>query len=300
MIDEPLLRHLYRYDRSLPLLATSEREPVRDPKTRQLIAGLTGQRVSFGSTHDERVVASVIRPSKGGPFPAVIIQHGSTPMGRHTWAMPDRNPIHQLWAQRGFLTIAGDAYGFGSREGPDNRGRLGPERADLMFRTRDARMQAVQDLMRTVDYLETRDDVRSDGIGYAGVSMGCRIGVPFAGLDERVGAGAFFVGGSGPYASWEIKGTEYAKLEADSEQIFALTDPIVFASMTAGRPMFMANGEQDVLVGREPGERLQAALGEPRELRWFDGGHGDTPRSIFDEAGEFLATHLGLGAADKG
>ncbi len=296
MIDEALLRHLYRYDRSLPLLATTEREPVRDPKSRQLIEGLRGERVTFGSTHDERVTASVIRPSEGGPFPAVMIQHGSTAMGRHTWAMPDRNPIHQLWAQRGFLTVAVDAYGFGSREGPDNRGRLGPERADLMFRTRDARIQAVQDLMRTVDYLGTRDDVRGDAIGYAGVSMGCRVGVPFAGLDARVAAAAFFVGGSGPYASWAIEGTEYADLADDSDHVFALTDPIVFAPMTAGRPMFIANGERDVLVGREAGERLQAALGEPKELRWFEGGHGDTPRSTFDEAADFLSANLEPGS----
>lgn len=295
MIDEGLLRHLYRYDRSLPLLATSEREPSRDPKTRLLIEGLRAERVTFGSTHDERVVATVTRAVEGGPFPVVIIQHGSTPMGRHTWSLPDRNPLHQLWAQRGFLTVAVDAYGFGSREGPDNRGRLGTDRADLMFRTRDARVQAVQDLMRTVDYLETREDVRSDAIGFAGVSMGCRVGVPFVGLDERVGAGAFFVGGSGPYASWEIEGTEYADLDEDRNHILELTDPLVFAPMTGGRPMFMANGEQDVLVGKEPGERLQAALGEPKTLRWFDGGHGDTPRTTFDEAADFLAEQLGAG-----
>lgn len=292
MIDEGLLRHLYRYDRSLPLLATSERDISRDSQTQLPIEGLTAERVTFGSTHDERVLATVTRPAEGGPFAAVIIQHGSTPMGPHTCSVPGRTPLHQLWAQQGFLTIAVDAYGFGSREGTDNRGRLGPDRADLMFRTRDTRVQAVQDLMRTVDYLESRDDVRSDAIGYAGVSMGCRVGVPFVGLDERVRAGAFFVGGSGPYASWAIEGTEYAELAADSELIFALTDPIVFASMTAGRPMFMANGEHDVLVGREAAERLQAALAEPKTLRWFDGGHGETPRALFDEAATFLEAEL--------
>jgi fermentation-respiration switch protein FrsA (DUF1100 family) len=148
--------------------------------------------------------------------------------------------------------------------------------------------------MRTVDYLRGRDDVRPEAIGYAGVSMGCRVGVPFAGLDQRVAAGAFFVGGSGPYASWAIEGTEYADLAEDRDLVFALTDPIIFAPMTAGRPMFMANGERDVLVGREAGEQLQAALGEPKALSWFDGGHGETPRELFDEAGEFLAQHLAV------
>jgi dienelactone hydrolase len=294
MIDERLLRHLYAYDRSLPLAPSSEVEPVRDTRTQEPIEGLRRERVTFGSTHDERVLATVTYPDAGGPFAAVIIQHGSTPMGRHTWAMPGRHPLHIAWAQLGMMTVAVDAYGFGSREGPDNRGRLGTDRADLMFRTRDARIQAVQDLMRTVDYLRGRDDVRPEAIGYAGVSMGCRVGVPFAGLDQRVAAAAFFVGGSGPYASWAIDGTEYADLAEHRDLVFALTDPVVFAPMTAGRPMFMANGERDVLVGREAGEKLQAALGEPKALHWFDGGHGETPRELFDEAGEFLAQHLAV------
>lgn len=296
-IDEALLRHLYGYDRTLPLLATSEAENVIDMATMLPLADVRRERVTFGSTHDERVLATLTYPAEGGPFAAVILQHGSTPMGRHSWSMPGRNPLPLLWAQAGLMTVAVDAYGFGSREGSDNRGRLGPHRADLMFRTRDARMQAVQDLMRTVDYLRSREDVRGDAIGYAGVSMGCRVGVPFAGLDERVRAAAFFVGGSGPYARWVTEGTEFAGLAADEQLTFELTDPISFAPMTAGRPMFMANGERDMLVEREPGERLQAALGEPKTLRWFDGGHGETPGALFKEALEFLNTHLGVAAA---
>lgn len=295
MIDERLLRHLYGYDRSLPLLATSDSEVITDLETRVRIEGLVRERVTFGSTHDERVLAQVTYPADvPGPFAVVILQHGSTAMGHHTWATPGRANLPVLWAQAGLMTVAVDAYGFGSREGADNRGRLGPHRADLMFRTRDARIQAVQDLMRTVDYLQTRDDVRSDAIGFAGVSMGCRVGVPFFGLDERVGAGAFFVGGSGPYASWDIEGTEYEELAEDRDLVLALTDPIAFASMTAGRPVFAANGSEDVLVGREPGERLHAALREPKTLRWFDGGHGDTPIECFDEAREFLTANLGV------
>ena len=294
MIEERLLRHLYRYDRSLPLLATSDSEVITDLETRKRIEGLVRERVTFGSTHDERVLAQITYPADAeGPFAAVILQHGSTAMGHHTWATPGRHNLPVLWAQAGLMTVAVDAYGFGSREGPDNRGRLGPHRADLIFRTRDARIQAVQDLMRTVDYLETRDDVRSDAIGFAGVSMGCRVGVPFFGLDERVRAGAFFVGGSGPYASWAVEGTEYADLAADRELVLELTDPIAFAGMTAGRPVIAVNGTEDVLVQREPAERLQAALGEPKTLRWFDGGHGNTPIECFDEAREFLAANLG-------
>lgn len=291
-IAEALLRHVYKYDQTLPLLATSEPEAVLDVATREPVEGLLRERVTFGSTHDERVLATVTYPAEGGPYAAVIIQHGSTPLGRHTWALPGRPPLPVEWAQAGLLTVAVDAYGFGSRERPDNRGRLGPERSDLMFRTRDARIQAIQDLMRTVDYLQTRDDVQPNAIGYAGVSMGCRVGVPFVAMDSRVGAAAFFIGGSGPYSRWALDGSGYEDLAGDEQLVFELTDPIVFAPMTAGRPMFMANGERDELVEVEPGQRLQKALGEPKELHWFAGGHFEIPSELYDAARDFLRERL--------
>ena len=293
-VDDRILRHLYAYDRSLPLLATSEPEPVTDWRTLQPIADVRAERVTFGSTHDERVLATVTRPVEGGPFPAVVIQHGSTPAGRHSWSLRPRGTVGVPvdWARAGLLVMAVDAYGFGSREGPDDRGRLRRDRPDLLFRTRDQRMQAVQDLMRAADYLETRDDVRPGALGYMGVSMGTRIGVPFVGLDERVRAAAFFVGGSGPYARFDVEREGWAHLREDEALVVELTDPARFAPMTAGRPMFAANGSRDELVGREPGERLQAALGEPKTLRWFDGGHADTPVELFEEACEFLLRHV--------
>ena len=292
-IAEALLRHLYKYDRTLPFLATSEPEPVSDPLTLQPLDGLRRERVTFASTHDERVLATLTYPASGGPFAAVILQHGSTPMGRHSWAQRTSGPIHQEWAQAGLMTVAVDAYGFGSRETPDDRGRLRTQRPDLIFRTRDQRMQAIQDLMRTVDYLHDRADVRHDAIGFLGISMGCRIGLPFFALDARLGAGAFFVGGTGPYSRFDVAGTDFADLAADEQLAFEITDPITFAPLTGGRPAFMANGTRDVLVTKDGGERLQSALAEPKTLRWFDGGHGESPPELFDEAREFLRTRLG-------
>ena len=293
-LDDRLSRHLYRYDRTLPLLPTSEPEPLLDTQTFAPIADVTGERVTFGSTHDERVLGSLTRPAEGDPFPAVIVQHGSTPLGRHTWRQrrPDVD-VPLLWARSGFAVLVVDAYGFGSRELPDDRGRLRTTRPDLIFRTRDQRMQAVQDLMRAADYLQSRDDVRADAIGFMGVSMGTRLGVPFVGLDDRVRAGAFFVGGDGPYARFEVDGTPFEDLREDEELVRELTGPARFAQMTAGRPMYMANGLRDEVVGTEAAEILQAALGEPKTLRWFDGGHGETPAELFEEARAFLAEHLG-------
>lgn len=297
-VPEALLRHLYGYDRTLPLLPTSEPEPAIDLATRQPRTDIRRERVTFGSTHDERVMATIIRPGSGdGPWPAVIVQHGSTPVGRHTnvsvvGGAPE--PAVVKWAATGLMVVAVDAYGFGSRERPDNRGRLTTDRPDLMFRTRDARMQAVQDLMRTVDYLQTRSDVRADAIGYHGVSMGCRLGVPFIALDRRVRAASLFVGGSGPYSRFVTQDTPFADLADQEALVNLLTDPATFAPLTGHLPKFVVNGERDRTVGgREPAERLHAAMADPKEVRWYDGDHGEFGPALVEEAREFLAGHLG-------
>lgn len=295
-ITERLIRHLYAYDRTLPLLASSEPEPAVNPATREVRTDVRRERVTFGSTHDERVTATVVVPTGVGPFPAVILQHGSTPLGRHgnaTATPQNPTPVAVEWAAAGLLTIAVDAYGFGSREAPDNRGRLVPDRPDLIFRTRDQRMQAIQDLMRTVDYLLTREDVRADAIGYHGVSMGTRIGVPFIALDTRIRAATLFVGGSGDYSRFVTAGTPFADLADDEAAANALTDPAVFAPWTGHLPKLMVNGERDRTVGgREPAERLFAAMADPKEIRWFDGDHGDSA-PFQPDALAFLQRHLG-------
>ena len=278
-ISEALVRHLYGYDRTLPLLATSEPEPAIDLATRTPRTDIVRERVTFGSTHDERVLATIVKPAGDGPFPAVIIQHGSTPSGRHrnvTATADNPAPVAVQWAASGLMTVVVDAYGFGSRERPDNRGRLVPNRPDLLFRTRDQRMQAVQDLMRTVDYLQSRRDVQPDAIGYHGVSMGTRIGVPFIALDRRVRTTSLFVGGSGDYSRFVTEGTDFANLAGDESLVNLLTDPITFAPWTGHLPKYVVNGEQDRTVrGREPAERLHAAMADPKEIHWYDGDHGD-------------------------
>ncbi|TAK75651.1 MAG: hypothetical protein EPO16_08580 [Dehalococcoidia bacterium] len=299
-IDEALLRHLYAYDRTLPLVPTSEVDPVTNPATRQAVPGIRRERVTFTSTHDERVLATLTMPASGGPFPAVIMQHGSTPSGRHQMTTPTAalpQPLAVQWALTGFVAVTVDAYGFGSRERADNRGRLTPNRPDLMYRTRDARIQGVQDLMRTVDYLLTRPEVRADAIGYHGVSMGCRLGVPFIALDRRVKAASLFVGGTAPYSRFVVEGTPFADLAEEEQRIFELTDPVTFAPLTAHVPKFVANGLQDSLVTPEGGQRLQAAFAEPKSLHWFEGNHGDSPASLVEEARLFLAQHLGAPVA---
>ena len=56
-----------------------------------------------------------------------------------------------------------------------------------MVAQRERVVRQVQDVFRVVDYIESRQDLRSDAIGYMGVSYGGELGIPVA-LEKRFSA----------------------------------------------------------------------------------------------------------------
>ncbi|MEX2528842.1 MAG: hypothetical protein WEA09_14520 [Gemmatimonadota bacterium] len=60
---------------------------------------------------------------------------------------------------------------------------------------RDQVVRWVQDLRRTVDYLETRDDVDATRLAYLGLSLGARYAPIFLALEDRFDAAILVAGG---------------------------------------------------------------------------------------------------------
>ena len=52
-----------------------------------------------------------------------------------------------------------------------------------------------KDLGRSIDYLETRQDIDSKKLAYMGISMGAAVGVILAGVEERLKAVILLDGG---------------------------------------------------------------------------------------------------------
>ena len=122
--------------------------------------------------------------------------------------------------------------------------------------------------------------------------MGTRIGVPFIALDKRIRAASLFVGGSGEYSRFITDNTEFDDLNTDEQLISDLTDPLAFASWTSHIPKFIVNGDNDLTVGGiEPAEKLHAALSDPKEIHWYQGGHGDY-HHLLPEALTFFNNNL--------
>ena len=115
-----------------------------------------------------------------------------------------------------------------------------------------------QDVARCIDYLETREDLDRDAIGYYGTSWGAVMGAIIPALEQRIKACVLVVGGF-----WQQRGPP------ETEQInFA---PHVTATSQA--PMFRWLGSlegQKLHILYESGHSIPRIEGIKESLNWFD------------------------------
>jgi Acetyl xylan esterase (AXE1) len=152
--------------------------------------GKVVERVAFESEPGERVVAVVMRPEvAAGRLPAVIVQHW---LGGSKDA-PMLQSLLWMFATRGYLAIGID----GRYRGERANGRTLQDAMIEALRTGKGHpwlIDTVYDLLRTVDYLETRDDVDRERIGMTGLSEGGLETWMVAAADPRIRVAAPVVG----------------------------------------------------------------------------------------------------------
>jgi len=152
-----------------------------DPELRigRASQGLTATHFTFASESHERVPGIIIRPEKAAMRrPAVILLHGT---GDSKEGMLD---LASALALRGFLAVAIDGryHGERSKTGYD----------DAILRAYETGKEhpflydTVWDVMRLIDYLETRDDVDPKRIGLMGISKGGMETYLAAATDPRI------------------------------------------------------------------------------------------------------------------
>lgn len=141
-----------------------------------------------------------------------------------------------------------------------------------------------KDLGRSIDYLETRQDIDRDRIGYLGVSQGAAYGVILATLDDRLKTAVFLDGG---YFQFEkpIAGLDQVDFAARLRKPVLMVNgryDATFPYETAQRPMFDAIATPAALkkhvVFETPHDVRQRRSDLIREvLAWLDAHLGRTP-----------------------
>ncbi len=168
---------------------------VQVGETKPAERGLTCQRVDFavekrpdGSI--ERVPALVVRPERGKDglkMPAVLILHGTggKKEGLRSW-------LDDL-ARRGFVAIAIDGRYHGERAGGLPGTKAYNAAVVEAWKSKPDEPQShpfyydtCWDVWRTIDYLQTRDDVDPERIGMIGISKGGIETWLASAVDERV------------------------------------------------------------------------------------------------------------------
>jgi dienelactone hydrolase len=239
---------------------------------------LREQAIEFSSRGD-RVHGRLLLPPEGdGPFPVVVLQHGSG----GSKSAPYIDQIGAPWAARGVALLCIDFPLHGERRSAKLTELMlagrSPDASPTARTVRDDfAHQAVADLGRALDAVEAIPDLDADRIAYAGLSLGAIVGATFCARDPRPKAAALALGGAGFGAS-EL-------------------DPAHHVGAFAPRPLLFVNGERDETVPPDAARRLHEAAGDPKEIHWFDGGHQEMPGRAVKQMWLFLARHLDVAGA---
>src|SRR5687768_4016037 len=169
--------------------------PETQPRTDS--AAYRAEHFSFTSETGERVPGVFLKSVRWNDRrPVVVFLHGTGSRKEEFLA------LMRTFADRGFATAAIDARHHGSRIAP----KYGPGNAQYFaalldtYRTGKGRpylYDTVWDVMRLIDYLETRADVDPMRIGVAGISKGGTEAYLAAAVDPRIAAAVPIIGVQG-------------------------------------------------------------------------------------------------------
>jgi dienelactone hydrolase len=244
-----IIKRQFGYDRT-PLNAVVESIDDRSPFWRK-------EKITFDAAYDdERVIAFLFVPrSVEPPYQVVVYWPGGGKSGIPTFTdLPDRDFTE-------LIITGGRALLFPVYKGMFQR-RLAtwpdPRRTPLKFR--DLIIQVSKDLQRSIDYLETRDDIDKERIAYYGMSGGAVMGPMVLAVESRFRAAVLVVGG---FYTWM--------------ELPATTDPLNHAPRV-NTPVLMINGKEDsyfpVETSQIPMFNLIATPEEDKKHKIYPGGHG--------------------------
>jgi fermentation-respiration switch protein FrsA (DUF1100 family) len=135
-------------------------------------------------------------------------------------------------------------------------------------------VRQVIELRRAMDLLLGHPGVDPSRFAYVGHDFGAMYGVLMGSVDPRPTCYALMAG-TPRFPDWylyypELKGAARA---AYIDQMREL-DPITHVSKLSPAPLLFQFGREDHHVPEERARAFFGAAGEPKEMRWYDCGHG--------------------------
>lgn len=223
--------------------------------------GYTIESVTYASEPGSRVTAVLYLPESDGPHPAVVVAcgHGGSKSALYA------QYAGQLYAKQGFACLVVDTIGEEERNVTRKMGARGhdlygiPKEARGPFMENEMKRsilgKIVWDLMRGIDYLETRGKVDASRVGVVGYSLGGASAGSLAILDPRIKSAIITGWGFTPLA------VEYGK-PCTQVPYEDFADTMNFTEMTAllaphAATLFLNGAVDSVIDHREGGPALE-------------------------------------------
>jgi len=210
----------------------------------------------------ERVPATLLLPRGAGSAPAALLLHGFSSSKERM-----AQSVGRALQERGVASLALDLPFHGERHG--GRDAV-PYRNPLALVA--AWTSAVREARAAVSWLAAQREVDADRIGVIGYSLGGFLALMTASEEPSVCVVALAAAGDLPDS------TPYLAL------VRRAVDPLRAVRTLHGRPILLLNGRRDTTTRPAQAERLFAYAEEPKELRWYEGGHWPPPSAIEDAA----------------
>ena len=218
---------------------------------------------------DSERIPGILMVPKSTPAPAALLLHG---FGSRKERMADT--IGEALLRHGVASLAVDLPLHGVRQDAaiDLRA-TNPLRLVSLWR------DAVREAATAIAYLAARPDADGQRLGIVGYSLGSFLANIVASSIPDVRAVVLAAGGDLP------DGLPFEPL------VRGIVDPVRAVRGLEGRPLLMVNGRSDRTVKAAQAERLFAAAGQPKTMRWYAGGHWP-PGAEVQAAAAWLAGQL--------
>jgi fermentation-respiration switch protein FrsA (DUF1100 family) len=229
-----------------------------------------GRRVVLDFRVDGEAVPGVLLiPRAKDPVPAALLLHGYSSRKEH---MADGVGCALL--ERGIASLAIDLPLHGTRGDPvQAQAARNPLALVRLWKL------GLKECVLSLKYLAARPEIDAHCLGVAGYSLGSFLAVMLAAQEPAVRAVVLAAGGDLP------AGTPLAAVAR------AAADPVHAVKKLRGRPLLMVHGRWDRTVKPDQAERLFAAAGEPKELRWWNAGHY-LPDAAIGYAADWLTARM--------
>ncbi len=231
------------------------------------IAG--GRRILLSIQDGEHVPGLLLLPTARGRVPAALLLHGYSSRKERMSEV-----IGMSLLRRGIASLAIDLPLHGERDGEvESLSYRNP--FELVQRWRLAMAEARLGLR----FLSEHPAIDGARLALVGYSLGSFLGVIVAAQEPLVRAVVLAAGGDLP-----------ARLPF-AAIVRTVADPLHAVRKLAGRPLLMVNGRFDRTIAADQAQRLFDAAAEPKELRWYAGGHWP-PSNEVDAAVSWLDKQL--------